>query len=362
MRGFHSPTTATLGSLLLAVLAASSTCFLCLVPANPAQSQGMPPRQSGSPPEGPYVGNVAPDEQMVMLVLLRVVTNSHINVRVESGDRHPNRMAVQVVPYGRGQPDWSQAKWMAYSSNVDLDLGESDGKKMAYIKGEWDDGHVTVMGVPITLVRSSPVIAVTNPPSLLTAQPMIQLQGYSDRPLAGIRFDVVNERGAYTVRDGQGIVTDQYFDRNSFESTTNYFTCFDIDLSRGTNTIVLRCTDGAGNTTTTNLHYVFTTLGHTNPPVITLDYPTNGEPLVGSEFLIRGYLSDPTATVMGLGHRSAGPNPGAGRVGGKGWQILARTYSRAGRHWLCVLDCLRRCHKFLRDEFYDSPEPQRLEA
>lgn len=311
--------------LALTVLAASTTCFFCFLLTNPAQSQGIPPEQRASPSERGRVGNVGPDERMVMLRLLRFVTNSHIQVPVEAGDKVPMRMAVQVVPAGRGAPvwpDWSQAKWMPYSSNVELDLGERDGKKMAYIRGEWDDGKITVMGLPITLVRSLLVIAVTNPPSPLTAQPMIQLKGYSDRPLASIRFDVVNESGTYTVRDTEGFVNDQHFDPTSFEFTTNYFTCYDIGLSRGTNTIVLRCTDDAGNITTTNFHFVFTTSGHTNPPVITLDQPSAGSPLVGREFTIRGYLDDPTASIMGWVTDSQG-------------QILARggLVERDGRYW-----------------------------
>jgi len=253
------------------------------------------------------------------------VTNSHINVPVESGDDHPTRIAVQVVPFHYALPDWpdlTHAKWMPYSSNVDLDLGESDGKKMADILGEWDDGTIMGSGVPITLLRSLPVIAVTNPPSLLTVQPLIQLNGYSDRPLGSIHFDVVNESGTYTVRNGQGFVTDHYFDRNSFESTTNYFTCFDIGLSRGTNTIVLRCTDNAGNVATTTVHYVFTTVGQTNPPVITLGWPTNGSYLGGEDISLSGQLDNPTATILGWITDSQGHT-----------QVLEGLVETQGRYW-----------------------------
>lgn len=233
-----------------------------------------------------------------MLQLLRVVTNSHINVPLSCDANDPIRMAVVVGDNG-GEPDWSHAKWLPYSSSVNVDLGESDGTKRVWIKAEWDDGGQSVFGTSTTLQRKSPVIAVTNPPSLLTARPMIQLQGYSDKPLASIHFDVINEGGVYTVTDGQGVVNDQYFDPTLFEVTTNYFTCYDIDLSRGTNTVVLRCTDNAGNKVTTNFQFVFSTAGHTNPPVITLAWPTNGSHVGGEDFTIRGQMDDPTATIMG---------------------------------------------------------------
>jgi len=311
--------------LLLTVLAASSTCFLCLVPTSPAQSQGIPPGQRSSPPARGSVGNVDPDKRTIGLRYLGFVTNSHITVPVESGNNHPRRMAVRVAPASRGLPDWnwSPAEWVPYSSNVDLDLGESDGMKRVLIQGEWDDGSIMGSGSAITLLRSSPIIAVTNPPSLLTAQPMIQLKGYSDRTLASIYFDVINPSGTYTARNRPGFSTDQYFDRNLFAMTTDYFECLDIELSRGTNTIVLRCADEAGNLTTTNFYFVFTTAGHTNPPLITLAWPTNGSHLQVGDFSIRGQLDDPTATVMGWITDSQGHT-----------QVLEGVVEREGRFWL----------------------------
>ena len=80
----------------------------------------------------------------------------------------------------------------------------------------------------------------------------------------------------------------------------NTFSCYDIGLTPGTNTVVLRCTDFAGNTLTTNLTFVFTSTGDTNPPVLTVLFPRDGYKIYGSEFTLQGILDDPTARIVAL--------------------------------------------------------------
>src|SRR5207247_8371963 len=105
----------------------------------------------------------------------------------------------------------------------------------------------------ITRDTTAPSITVTNPITGTNSRPMIQLQGYSSEPLTDIHFDLTNAAGLVT--NQQGFVTQQYYDTNVFEFTTNWFQCYDIALTNGVNTITLRTTDLAGNVTTNTYSY-----------------------------------------------------------------------------------------------------------
>ena len=52
---------------------------------------------------------------------------------------------------------------------------------------------------------------------------------------------MTNAAGSLT--NAEGYVTQQWFDTNLFELTTNWFECVDIGLTNGNNTITLRSTD-----------------------------------------------------------------------------------------------------------------------
>ena len=68
-------------------------------------------------------------------------------------------------------------------------------------------------------------------------------------------------------------------------------------LTEGPNTLTLRATDLAGNTTLTNLAIALDLSVDTNPPTLTLYWPQDGGHLSGTNFTLRGILDDPTATV-----------------------------------------------------------------
>jgi hypothetical protein len=109
--------------------------------------------------------------------------------------------------------------------------------------------------IPVPLPRrlGPPAITITEPKEGATRCPLIQLKGRSDQPLRSVRFDLINT--SRQLLDHQGFVTDSYFDLALWKQTTNYFQCFDINLTPGTNTIVLRCEDLMGRVTTNTLIY-----------------------------------------------------------------------------------------------------------
>jgi hypothetical protein len=92
-------------------------------------------------------------------------------------------------------------------------------------------------------------------------------------------------------------VTDRYHDDTTWEFTTNYFECLDIELTNGLNVVTIRAKDMAGNSTETNFSFTLDYSTRVNPPAIQLFWPKDEEKISGSEFTWRGWVDDPTAIV-----------------------------------------------------------------
>jgi hypothetical protein len=138
------------------------------------------------------------------------------------------------------------------------------------------------------------VLGITNPPSSTVSVPMIQLQGWADEPLSQLTFAVSNALGV--VSNQTGYVIDQFYDTNQLAFTTNYFQCYDINLTNGLNTVTVHATDMAGNVTATNFNFTLDYSGATNP-IIQLTWPADGMQLCQSNFTLRGWTEDSSAQV-----------------------------------------------------------------
>ena len=193
--------------------------------------------------------------------------------------------------------NFTSATWTAFNSNLLVNLGTNEG---------WHDIWVGLRGLSASSVqtwswrrakfdKTPPLLVITNPITSTVIRPTIQLQGFSPEPLAGLYFDVTNAAGS--VSNQQGFVSGQVFDTNTFTYNTNWFQCFDIDLTNGVNSITMRATDLAGNLMVTNFSYTLNYSAATNPPVITLNWPQNNTQIAGTNFALRGVLNDPTAIV-----------------------------------------------------------------
>jgi hypothetical protein len=154
----------------------------------------------------------------------------------------------------------------------------------------------------VTVQTALPVISIVSPTNFVTSQPVIQLQGTSSQELKSVRYDCYNEKGEKVVADAQGYAGGTYGGDTKFQSRhgRDYFTCFDMDLTPGTNTLVLHLSDDAGNSMTTNLVVIFTTVGDTIPPTLNVQWPRSGHRLMGGTFTIRGRTDDPTARMHGI--------------------------------------------------------------
>ena len=191
----------------------------------------------------------------------------------------------------------ADASWLAYPGpNLTANLGATDGVYAVSVglRGLPPSAQQTWQTVQLARDTVAPMVVITNPIVSVTAQPTIQLQGYSTKPLSAVSYDLSNALG--TVSNQAGFVRSQFFDPALFAFTTNWIQCYDLDLTNGVNTITLRATDWAGNTATTNFNLTLDYSTAANP-VIQVVWPQDGSQICAGVFTCRGVLDDPTATV-----------------------------------------------------------------
>jgi len=211
------------------------------------------------------------------------------------------------------------AVWTNFNPCAFVDLGTTDAWHLVRIglRGRMDTSQQTWQTVRIKLDLVWPALTVTNPATPLVDRPVIQFQGYCQKQLAGLTYDLSNAAGLITDQPAQ--VLDRTYNTNTLEYTTNYFQCFDVGLTNGDNTITLRATDYAGHTTVSNFTFTLDYSGKTNPPVATVGWPQDGTRVGSSSFTWRGSIRDPTAQVTAWWVDTNGvTNAVSGRVGRNG--------------------------------------------
>jgi len=191
--------------------------------------------------------------------------------------------------------------WLPFvSTNLTVSLGSTDGvyNVSVGLRGLPADATQTWGSYSFTLDTVPPVVTITNPiiGSDAVIKPYLQLQGFANEPLASLSYDINNAFGLATNQNA--FVTDQTFDTNQVDFTTNYFHAYDVPLATNDNYITLRLTDRAGNTTTTNFDVVLDYTGATNTPVINLLWPQDGMAVSGTNITIRGTMSDETGGIV----------------------------------------------------------------
>jgi len=209
-----------------------------------------------------------------------------------SGTPYFIAMAVDDTNYS------SDAIWNTYnSSNVTVNLGMTEGWHDVWIglRGHGDAPATAVWWYKrLKLDFTPPVLSITSPTNTTLDEPMIQLTGFSAKPLASISYDLTNAAGLVTNR--QAFVLDQVYSTKTWEFTTNTFQAFDVPLTNGINTITLHAVDLAGNVTTLSTNLTVDYSAKT-APVVQIEWPKNGAELTGGSFICRGWVSDATATV-----------------------------------------------------------------
>jgi len=191
----------------------------------------------------------------------------------------------------------TDANWSPFTSpDITVNLGSIQG---------WHDLWIGLRGLPPNATQTwqwkhlnlalPPSLVITNPATFAVDEPVIQIYGYCQEPLASISYDISNAVGVAINQPSE--ITDQYYDTTACGFTTNYFECLDVLLTNGLNTITIHATDLAGDTTTTNFNFTLDYSSKTNPPTVQIVWPQNGTQISGSNFTCNGLISDPTATV-----------------------------------------------------------------
>lgn len=221
------------------------------------------------------------------------VATSQTILNLNVTDGIPGYYAVLVDSTNLGAASWS-----AYSAgSVVANLGALEGWRGVRVglKGLAPGAKAAWVQKRLKLDTTPPHLTITSPTNSTVDIPMIQLEGYCPEELDRISCELTNESGFFDNLDAG--VTDRHYDRTAREFTTNSFECLDIELTNGVNILTVRAADLAGNVTETNFTFTLDFSSRTNPPVIQLFWPNDGEKISGDEFTWRGWVDDPTATV-----------------------------------------------------------------
>jgi hypothetical protein len=192
--------------------------------------------------------------------------------------------------------NFNDAVWQPFTStNLTVSLSNGLCTVSVGLNGLVSNARQTWREVQLTVNTTALSLVVTNPASSTVYTPVIQLQGYANKPFSSLTYDISNAVGM--VADQAGYSTSSFYDTNWGMLTTNYFECYDIQLTNGLNTITLHATDLAGNTTAANFNFTLNS-GDTNPPELTLLWPQNGMEISGSNFTAQAQIDDATATAV----------------------------------------------------------------
>ena len=226
------------------------------------------------------------------------LTNNYVNtpnapVQLNILGGVPSYVAVLVNDMNQ-----ADAVWQPYvSSNIVATLGSTNGTYGIFVglRSLPPDAAQTWQWTSVTLYSEVLTLTITNPTTSTVSQSPIQLQGYASNPLDSLTFDVSNAAGIFT--NQKGYLTEQFYDTNSQIFTTNYFQCYDIQLTSGLNTITLHATDLTGSSTTTNFSVTLDYSSDTTPPALAILWPQDGTAVSGNSFTLQAQVDDDTATV-----------------------------------------------------------------
>ena len=233
-----------------------------------------------------------------------------IQFSIQSSNSHISSTSVPItLNINSGAPayktilidetNFAAAVWSVYDGkNLIVNLDQTEGWHEVWVglRGYTDDyKNAKWEWNRFKLDFTPPQIVITNPIFSSVDKPSIQLQGFSPEALSHISYDLSN--AAVKAVNQQVLITDEAYNTNIMEFTTNYFQAYDVPLTNGVNTITIRAADLAGNVTTTNFSFILDYSSKTNPPVVQLTWPQDGMEICGNDIVCRGRVNDDTALV-----------------------------------------------------------------
>ena len=167
------------------------------------------------------------------------------------------------------------------------------------------DAPATPSAATPTPTPAKPIfVVITSPTNRVVGTPLIQLKGNFVGSISSLTYDVINSEGCRT-NQGNFIIN---WGPGSEEVATNYFECYDLPLSKGTNLIVLHTLFDDGRTLTNQVNCVMDYSKFTNPPEIKILWPSNKTSIAGSMFTLQAQVADPTTTIhVSVSHQSPSP-------------------------------------------------------
>jgi len=198
--------------------------------------------------------------------------------------------------------DFTNAIWHDYvSSNLTANLsGATNGEHTVWVglRGARDKAPVW-NSLRFTLDTVAPIIRISSPTNSISQPftlPRMVLRGSCSGDLQGISFDLSNAVEIVTNRIAWK--TGEDIEPVHFDVTTSYFECDSIRVTNGINTFTIHASNLAGNTTTTNFSFLVDFSSRTNPPVMQLEWPQDGDFIGISSIAMSGQLDDPSTTVI----------------------------------------------------------------
>lgn len=192
--------------------------------------------------------------------------------------------------------NYTEAAWQPCTSTAfPVVVGQAMGwhHVLVGLKGRAEESSPVWQRTRVKLCALPPQFVITSP-SNLVSQPLIQLAGYSTRPLQHIACTLSNATGVFS--NQTVLLLDRSFDTNTWEFTTNTFKAYDLEITNGLNVVTLAGTDEAGNFSATN--FLVTLTSDQAPPELNLIWPQDGMSLCGGEFTLQGNTDDPSADII----------------------------------------------------------------
>jgi hypothetical protein len=156
----------------------------------------------------------------------------------------------------------------------------------------------------LTGCQHSP-ITINSPALNVVTRPMIQIVGHFPTEISHVTFDLTNARGIQT-NCAAYVIGPSGFDRKTLSFTNYSFQCYDVPMTKGCNVITVHVTDLSGVTYALKRTYILDYSHATNPPVLTLIWPQNGQAVAGDNFTLKAKVNDETASVRATIENDAG--------------------------------------------------------
>jgi hypothetical protein len=194
----------------------------------------------------------------------------------------PALMAVLV-----DSDDFRGAIWQSFNAAPVVTLPAIEGGHEIWIglKGRAPDSSRSWSESLVRFDQTPPTITVIKPLTNLVNKPIIQVEASTDEPLWSVSCTISNAGGVFSNIDGS-------------MNREDHFKIIDLDLATGTNLVTLFAKDIAGNIGSTSFPVTLDLAGDTNPPVLSVFWPCDGDSITSDALTLRGQMDDETAAVI----------------------------------------------------------------